>query len=229
MNFDIIIQCRFNSNRFRGKILYDFADGSFLDFLCNNLKKNLKVKNIILAVPYDNFTNIFRLIAKKNNIKFFYSKKIQENDLLKRYYYCAKKYKSKNIIRITSDCPFINPVIIKKMIDYYLKNNLKFLTNNKPRYVPHGFDCEIIHKELLKLAFFSTNLKFDKEHVTPWIYKNYFNKKNNIKILRKNFSKFKLTLDYEKDYINFKKNVVIFKNIAKKKFFQKYLNKNLLS
>ena len=227
MNFDIIIQCRFGSKRLRGKILYEFDNGSFLDFLCNNLKKNLKIKNIILATPYDNFSKIFQQIAKKNNVKYFFSKNMEENNLLKRYYFCARKFKSQNIIRITSDCPFINPNIIKKMISHYKKNKLKFLTNNKPRYVPHGFDCEIIEKSLLKHAYLKAKSKFDKEHVTPWIYRNYFKKKNNIKILKKNLSNFRLTLDYEKDYVNFKQNIVALKNIATNKNFDKYLNRKL--
>ena len=225
MNFDIIIQCRFGSERLRGKILYEFDNGSFLDFLCSNLKKNLKIKNIILATPYDNFNKVFQQIAKKNKMKIFFSKKIKTNNLLKRYYFCSKKFKSQNIIRITSDCPFINPNIIKKMISHYKKNELKFLTNNKPRHVPHGFDCEIIEKSLLKRAYLKAKSKFDKEHVTPWIYRNYFKKENNIKMLKKNFSNFRLTLDYEKDYINFKENIVALKSIAISKNFEKYLNK----
>ena len=152
---------------------------------------------------------------------------MEENNLLKRYYFCARKFKSQNIIRITSDCPFINPNIIKKMISHYKKNKLKFLTNNKPRYVPHGFDCEIIEKSLLKHAYLKAKSKFDKEHVTPWIYRNYFKKKNNIKILKKNLSNFRLTLDYEKDYVNFKQNTVALKNIATNKNFEKYLNRKL--
>ena len=227
MKFDIIIQCRFGSKRFRGKILYDFENGSFLDYLCENLKKNLKINSIILATPNDNFTKIFGQIAKKNNVKHFFSKNIKENDLLKRYYLCAQKFKSENIIRITSDCPFINPEIIKKMMAHYKKNKLKFLTNNRPRYVPHGFDCEIIDKNLLKQTYLKAKSKFEKEHVTPWIYKNFFNKKNNLKIVEKNLSKFRLTIDYEKDYINFKRNAVSLKKISLNKNFEKYLIKEL--
>jgi len=227
MKFDIIIQCRFGSKRFRGKILYDFENGSFLDYLCENLKTNLKVNNIILATPSDNFTKIFGQIAKKNNVKHFFSKNVKENDLLKRYYLCAQKFKSENIIRITSDCPFINPEIIKKMIAHYKKNKLKFLTNNRPRYVPHGFDCEIIDKNLLKQTYLKAKSKFEKEHVTPWIYKNIFNKKNSLKVVEKNLSKFRLTIDYEKDYINFKRNIVSLKKISLNKNFEKYLIKEL--
>ena len=225
MSFDIVIQCRFSSSRFQGKILYDFDNISFLDFLLKNLKKAKKIRNIIIAVPFDKYKSIFELIAKKNKIKIFFSKRINENDVLKRYYFCSKKFKIKNLIRITSDCPFLNPVIVDEMIKYYKRNNLNFLTNNNPRYLPLGFDCEIINFDLIKKMYENTSSPFDKEHVTPWIYKNIFKKKNNFKIISKDFSKIRLTLDYDTDYIKFKKNIKILKNISTKKNYLKYLKK----
>ena len=68
-----------------------------------------------------------------------------------------------------------------------MKKKLFFLTNNKPRHVPHGFDCEIFHFSILQKANVKAKSNYEKEHVTPWIYKNYFNKKNNVKILKKLF------------------------------------------
>ena len=177
MNFDVIIQCRFLSSRLKGKILYEFDNSSFLDFLLQNIKKAKSIRNVIIAVPSDKYKEIFKLIAKKNKVKIFFSNKVNEKDVLKRYYLCSKKYKSDNIIRVTSDCPFINPVIIDRMISFYKKNNLNFLTNNKPRYLPLGFDCEIIKHDLLDDMYQKAKTFYEKEHVTPWIYKNIFKKK----------------------------------------------------
>ena len=227
MSFDIVIQCRFSSSRFQGKILYDFDNISFLDFLLKNLKNAKMIRNIIIAVPFDKYKSTFELIAKKNKIKLFSSKSVNENDVLKRYYLCSKKFKIKNIIRITSDCPFLNPIIIDKMIKYFKKNKLNFLTNNNPRYLPHGFDCEIINFDLLKTMYKNANSTYDKEHVTPWIYKNIFKKINNYKIINKDFSRVRLTLDYDTDYIKFKKNIKLLKNIAIKKNYLKYLKKKI--
>ena len=71
------------------------------------------------------------------------------------------------------------------MISFYKKNKLNFLTNNKPRNVPLGFDCEIFNYKLLEQTFKMAKSKFDKEHVTPWMYKNCFSNKNNLKIYKK--------------------------------------------
>tara|TARA_B110000971_G_C19829228_1_gene417158 strand:+ start:27 stop:230 length:204 start_codon:yes stop_codon:yes gene_type:complete len=65
MSFDIIIQCRFSSTRLKGKILYEFDNSSFLDFLLKNIKKAKTIKNVIIAVPSDKYIELFRLVAKK--------------------------------------------------------------------------------------------------------------------------------------------------------------------
>ena len=66
---------------------------------------------------------------------------------------------------------------------------------------------------------------YDKEHVTPWIYKNEFKEINNLKIIDKDFSKVRLTLDYDNDYIKFKENISLLKNIATKKNYINFLKK----
>lgn len=228
MSFDIVIQCRFSSSRLKGKILYEFDNSSFLDFLLQNLKKTKTIRNIIIAVPFDKYTKIFQTVAKKNKIKIFYSKSVSENNVLKRYYLCSKKFKIKNLIRITSDCPFLNPYVVDEMVENYKKNKLNFLTNNNPRYLPHGFDCEIIKSDLIKKMYLKAKSSYDKEHVTPWIYKNIFKKINNLKIIDKDFSKVRLTLDYDDDYIKFKKNIFLLKNIATKKNYINFLKRKFV-
>tara|TARA_B100001057_G_C22811420_1_gene935584 strand:+ start:1185 stop:1868 length:684 start_codon:yes stop_codon:yes gene_type:complete len=224
MNFDIITQVRYGSSRLPGKVLLNFDKSNFLIYFILNLKKIKDVNKIILACPNDEYIDIFNLIAKKLKIKIF-AYKGSENNVLDRYYMCAKKFSSQNIIRITSDCPFINIHLVKNMINFYKKEKLLFLTNNKPRFIPHGFDCEIMHNSILKKARFEAKTKYDKEHVTPWIYKNYFKRKENIKILKKNYSNIRITIDTPKDYLFFQKNKRILKKIALEKNFEKYFNK----
>lgn len=224
MQFDIIVQARIKSSRLPSKIFLNFEKSSFIDFFSKNLKKTKNIRKIIIAAPDDEFKSIFISFCKKLNLELFLFKGHSEN-VLKRYYMCAKKYSSKNIIRITSDCPFINPEIINYMTRYYKNNDLSFLTNNSPRFIPHGFDCEIIKFSLLKECFLKAKKKYDLEHVTPWIYKNYFSEKNNIKILKKNFSNIRITLDTPTDYINFLKNKKILIKVATEKNYLNYLKK----
>ena len=226
MNFDVIIQCRFYSTRLPGKILIPLNKTlTSLDILIKNLKLIKQINRVILAVPNDDKYKLFNKISKKYDIKCFAPKCKPEN-VLKRFFLTSKKFNSENIIRITSDCPFINIYMIKEMILFYKKNKLNFLTNNKPRRVPHGFDCEIFNKNLLNEAYLKAKSSYDMEHVTPWIYKNYFKKKNNISLIKENFSKLRITLDFINDYLYFVTNFKILKKISISRNFVKLL-KNL--
>ena len=77
----------------------------------------------------------------------------------------------------------------------------------------------------MKKTFLSANLKYDKEHVTSWMYKNDFKKENYFKIFNKNYSNLRLTLDNINDYVFFIKNDKLLKDIATKKNMEKFLNK----
>ena len=225
MKFDIITQVRFKSTRLPGKILLNFSDTNFLSFFVLNLKRIKKIQKIILACPEDEYKDIFRFFCKKLDIESYFFKG-DENNVLKRYFYCAKKFCSQNIIRITSDCPFINPIIVSQMIEHYKKKKLAFLTNNKPRFVPHGFDCEIFNFDLLNRAYVHSKNNYEREHVTPWIYNNIFNRKNNyLKIFNKNYSYLRFTLDTPKDYLYFIKNSNNLKSVATSKNIKLHLEK----
>jgi spore coat polysaccharide biosynthesis protein SpsF len=178
MSFDLIIQARFNSTRLRGKVFLTIGKRkNSLDLIVDSIRKVKEIKKIILAVPDDYFSDIFEEYAKNKKIHFYKSKKIEENNLLKRFFLAAEAFKSKKIIRITSDCPFINFYSVISMIKKFKEKNLEFLTNNKPRFVPHGFDCEIFTYGMLKKIYHNAKKKYDKEHVTPWFYDNLFKKK----------------------------------------------------
>ncbi len=100
------------------------------------------------------------------------------------------------------------------------------MTNNKPkRFVPHGFDCEIFRFSLLEKAFQKAKTFYDREHVTPYIYKNYFKKKNYIQIFNKDYSKLRITIDYKKDYNFMIKNFLSLKKLALSKKPEIIINK----
>lgn len=227
MKFDLIIQARYQSKRLPGKILLNFDRNTFLENLILSLKKVKEINKIILITPKDKYVKIFSQIAKDLKLKHFYPN-VDEKNLISRYYKCAKKFNSENIIRITSDCPFINPIIVKKMIAFYKKKKLSFLTNNKPRFVPHGFDCEIMHRSYLKKSFLNSKSNFEKEHPTQWIYKNLFKKRfENIKLFNENLAKLRLTLDEPNDYLFFIKNKKELKKISISNNYEKLCKKML--
>ncbi len=123
MNFDLITQVRYASSRLPAKVLLNYDKTNLLTFFILNLKKIKNINRIILACPNDRFVSIFKLLAKKLNVNLF-SYDGNEKNVLDRYYMCAKKYSSDNIVRITSDCPFINIEMVKNMINFYKKKKI---------------------------------------------------------------------------------------------------------
>ena len=122
----------------------------------------------------------------------------------------SKKFKPKNIIRITADCPLIDYEIIDAMIEKHEKSKSDFTSNNNPPTFPDGLDVEIFKIETLKNCYLKSKSIYDKEHVTPWMKRNKKIKTINYRS-KEDFSKLRITLDYYEDYLVIKKIIESFK------------------
>ena len=109
----LIIQARMGSKRLPGKSLKKYENTTPLEVLINRIKNIRNIKNIIIATTKLKKDNIFSKYSKKLKVKLFRG---NNNNVLDRYYSAAKFYKSKRIIRLTSDCPFIDVSTIIKMM-----------------------------------------------------------------------------------------------------------------
>ena len=160
MSFDIIIQSRMGSKRLKNKNILPITKDNLnlIEVVIKRLKKCKLVNKIILATSKKKENDILAKIAKKNKIFLFRGK---ENDTLDRFYNAAKKFKTETIVRITSDCALVDPVLIDSFIKIYKKRkilylsstyhliNKKFIKNKKYCY-PDGFDVEIFSFKLLE-------------------------------------------------------------------------------
>ena len=175
-------------------------NGKFLfEVVVNRLKKSKYLKKIVLAVP-SNKNNIFlRKLLKRKKINFFSG---SENDVLDRYYKAAKKFKAKIVVRITGDCPLIDPDIVDEVIKNLISRNVDYASNTNPPTFPDGLDVEVFKFDVLKKLWKITNRKADREHVTPFIYK----RKKLFKIFnlrsKKDYSKQSWTIDQKEDLDN---------------------------
>ena len=204
----IIIQARTGSTRLPSKVLYKIQGKEILQIIIDRLKvftsKN-DIKLIIATTTKKNDQKIIA-IAKKNSIDYFTG---PEKNVLKRYYLASKKFNLDWIVRITSDCPFVDTDILKKMLNKDL-NRYDFISNVIERTYPKGLDLEIFSSYLLGSIYENAISKYDKEHVTNYLYKNL----NKIKFYsyksKKNRSHLRLTLDTLEDFNHikniFKKN-----------------------
>jgi len=122
-----------------------------------------------------------------------------EEDVLDRYYQCALKYPEyQNIIRLTGDCPLIDPAIIDKVIKLFLSGQFDYASNIDPETFPDGLDVEIFSRRALEISAQEAKLMSEREHVTQYIRKNDKFKKINLTAPR-DFSKFRLTVDNAED------------------------------
>ena len=198
----IIVQARKNSQRFPRKILKKIhGKYKIIDFLLKRIRKTKGVDYFILAVPGKD-KKVFYNIAKKNNFEIETG---PENNVLKRFYKIAKKYKLDNIIRCTSDSPLMDKAIIEKSLKIFKKKKVDYLNNIITPSYPLGIHVEIFNFNSLSRAFRFTKKSEHQEHVTPYIYLN----KNKFKIFtlinKKNLSNYRFSIDYSSDLIYLKK------------------------
>jgi len=192
----VMIQARSGSTRLPGKALKKVEGKPIIWHIINRAKKIKSAEQIIIITTRKKEDKIFLKIAKDNGVLGFQG---SEKDLLERHYQCALKYNADPIIRITSDCPLIDPYIVEKMIQIYLKNNYDYVTNREPPTYPDGLDTEIFSFDALKKANRYAKLNSEREHVNPYIVKHPKKFKIFNYRYRKDLSHLRWTVDEKRD------------------------------
>lgn len=222
-NIGIIIQARSGSKRFPRKILQKIGGKKIIEHVISRVKKVNFKKKIILATTKKKEDKILKVIAKKNKCLFFNG---DENNVLKRFYNTAKKFKIDNIIRISGDSPFIDPLVINRAYKYFKSKKFDVVTNVQHPTYPKGMSVEIFHFKSLEKIILIAKTSSDREHVTKAIYKNtnLFKIKNFI--TKKKIRKFKFALDYP---VEIKKLRKIYYKLVKSKISANYQLKDLVN
>jgi glutamate-1-semialdehyde aminotransferase/spore coat polysaccharide biosynthesis protein SpsF (cytidylyltransferase family) len=204
----VIIQARYNSTRFPGKVVKKINNKTILEILIKRLNKSKYVSKIIVACSKNQKDKAIINVCKKTGINYFSG---SENDVLDRYYQAAKKYKALNVVRITADCPLIDPKIVDQVIINFFLKKVDYASNVNPPTFPDGMDIEIFKFSALKEAYTKAKLVSEREHVTPFIINNKKFKKFNLQNFEDN-SSLRLTLDEKEDFILIQKIIKSFKN-----------------
>lgn len=195
----IIIQARMTSTRLPGKIMLPLCGKPVLQVMLERL--GAFKKNIIIATTNDGTELPIVQLCQQLKVRFYQG---DTNNVLQRYYYAATSCDAKDedvIVRLTSDCPLIDPGITQSAIDYFINNQFDYVNAGSGTGFPRGMDTEVFSFSLLKEAFFNASEEYEKEHVTPYFYytcrdKLQFGQYRN----EFDHSKFRLTLDEESDY-----------------------------
>lgn len=174
----IIIQARMGSHRLPGKVMMKINEKPLLHYLINQIK-NCKNKEIIVATSILKDDDVIENYAKKMGVNTFRG---SENDVLDRFYKCAKNYNCDAIIRISADSPLLDYQIVEKCISKFESNYFDYCSNTIKKYndkwiehfngFPKGYAVEIIRFTALEKAWKESISHSDREHVTEYIWHN---------------------------------------------------------
>lgn len=194
-----IVQARYSSTRLKGKIFKEISGKPMLWHVINRLSYSKLIDKIVVATTLDIEDDRTEEFCTANHIPYYRG---SVEDVLSRYYKTARVFNAGTIIRITSDCPLIDPVIIDKMLtEYELEKELcDYMSNVVQRSFPRGLDTEIISFHALEKAFAEARTNSDREHVTPYIYSNPESFKIKSYISSVDYSFHRWTVDTEEDF-----------------------------
>ena len=164
-----IIQARTDSTRLPNKVLKEIEDIPMICHIINRIKRSRNVEQIILATTDNNSDKILLDIAEKFKIIGFAG---DDDDVLERFFNAATSFSADPIVRITGDCPLVDPELLDNMIQIFLENRYDYVSNTIERTFPDGLDIEIFSFDALKKAHQQAKWSSEREHVTPFIVKN---------------------------------------------------------
>lgn len=194
-----IIQARMGSTRLPGKVMMNLCGKTVLEHVITRVKQAKEIDEIVIATTVKEDDNLIAEEAKRLRVKSFRG---SEEDVLSRYYYSAEENEADVVVRITSDCPLIDPKIVDGIIEFYKSNKYDLVTNAgsdlSQRTYPRGLDAEVFSFKELEYAYKEAKEIYQREHVTPFIYENsdnIFYYKNDM-----DYSEHRWTLDTEEDF-----------------------------
>ncbi len=167
-----IIQARIGSTRLPGKVMVDLSGKPMLIRDIERIQKSKLLDDIVIATTIKPADNEIVALCEKMNWNYYRG---SEEDVLDRYYNAAKENRAKNVVRITSDCPLIEPTIIDQIIKKFLEleSYVDYVSNVFPiRTYPRGLDTEMLSFNCLERCWREDSNPLYREHVTQYIQKN---------------------------------------------------------
>ena len=200
MKIIAITQARTGSTRFPNKIMNKIEGKTLLDIHVNRIKKAKKNNLIIIATTKKKDDDIIELEANNLGVHCYRG---DEDDVLDRFYQAAKSHNPDYVVRLTSDCPLIDPFLIDEIIEATINSNVDYCSNTLIESYPDGQDVEVFSFNSLKKAWEESVLISDREHVTPYMKRNF--KVLNIHSNNMKFNKVRMTVDEPNDFFVIKR------------------------
>lgn len=199
MNVLSIIQARIGSSRLPRKVLMEIEGKPILEHLIDFLKFSQLTNKIIVATSKLNQDDEIEKLALKNNVDCYRGSEI---DVLARYYECATKFQGDLIVRITADCPLLDPRLVDQAIEICIKSNCDYASNMIHQTYPLGYLVEAVKFTILDKLHKTQHDPLSREHVTYHIRQHPEQYKIEEILLPQNLDRhnWRLTIDYKEDY-----------------------------
>ncbi len=201
LNVLLITQARMSSTRLPGKIFMEIQGQKLLEIHINRLKKAKLIDKILIATTDNTNDDIVFQWAQHRYIDVYRG---SESDVLDRFYKAALIFKPKWIVRVTSDCPLIDPFLVDSVIHLAQSEKVDYASNIMIERFPDGQDVEVFTFQALEETWKSAILSSEREHVTPFIRNNLNHLGNKIfKAINydslEDFSNIRMTVDEPAD------------------------------
>ncbi|WP_096704059.1 glycosyltransferase family protein [Magnetospirillum sp. 15-1] len=198
MTAAIIVQARMGSTRLPGKVLKPLGGMTALAQCLRRCKAIPGIDRVVCAIPHGDAEAPVAAEAERCGALVARG---PSDDVLKRYRIAAEAAGADIVMRVTSDCPLIDPLLCGRLLTKLRDEGLDFVCNNTPHSWPHGLDAEAFTMRLLAEADERATEPFDREHVTPWMRRAPHLKRGNIARDGADLSEeCRWTLDYPEDY-----------------------------
>jgi len=198
MKIVAIVQARMGSTRLPGKVMLDLLGEPVLVRDVNRLRRSKMLDEIVIATTNLPADDQIVSLCKERGWKY---SRGDENDVLDRYYQAARSCNADTIVRVTSDCPMIDPEVVDRVIRVFLDlPGIDYVSNTlPPRTFPRGLDTEVMTFEALERAWTEDEDPKLREHVTPYIYRNPEKFQTRSVLNERDLSSHRWTLDTPED------------------------------
>lgn len=223
-----VIQARMNSSRLPGKVILPFAGSSIIECIYKRVKRSKRVDDVLVGTSIESSDNSLVKLLEEKNINYFRG---SLDNVLNRFASISKEYNPDFLVRITGDCPLIDPEIIDICVENCVAGKYDYFRLLEP--YPDGLDVDIFKSSAITIANEKAKKNLEREHIGQY----FLNNPNDfllggINLFETRHQEIRITLDEEEDYKLLKeleKNLDDIQSIKYEKLLSYILdNKNLL-
>lgn len=164
-----LIQARMGSSRLPGKVLQEICGESMLAHVVHRTQRIHGIAEVVVATSDQGGDSAVVAECKRLNVQVFCG---SEEDVLDRFYQAALRHEAQAVLRITSDCPLLDPAVATRVVQLFLQQRPDYASNTLNRTYPRGLDAEAMTQEALACAWREATEVYQRAHVTPYLYEH---------------------------------------------------------